>query len=117
MRHIQENNVRNFVDCTHASLQNRITLKYDQLAFQGIQVGFRDITVDSNVDCLLESLPNHVLCIITGSGVTNQAQNNRFEQEEDIAAGDDGAFFMMEFELYQVQTVQMNVVTAVGVDF
>ena len=82
-----------------------------------ILVVFRDITLDSNVDCLLESLPNHVSSIIIGSGVTNQAQNNRFEQEKDIAAGDDGAFFMMGRELYQVQTVPDNVVTAVRVDF
>ena len=105
MRHIEENNVLNFVDCTHASLRNGITLKYDELACQvSMRVVFRYITLDSNIDCLLESLPNHVAHIITGSGVrtTNEAQNNRFEQEADIAAEDDGGLFMMEGELYQV---------------
>ena len=114
--HIQQNNVLNFVDCTHASLRNGITLKYDELACQvSIRVVFRDITLDSNIDRLIESLPNHVSRLITGSGVTYHAQNIT-EQEEDIAAGDDGAFFMMEGELYQVRTVQNDVVTAVRVD-
>ena len=40
-----------------------------------------------------------------------------FEQEKVIAAGDGGAFFIMEGKLYQVRTVKNNVVTAVCVDF
>ena len=115
-KYIQTNSVINYVDCSDPMFRNRIRFKYDPFDFHvSIDIVLKILSVNSDHNIIFQSVPDNVAEIVTGG--TFRADNNALPEEfVHIPAGDDGAFFMREEELFQVRTIENDTVRAVRVN-
>ena len=115
-KYIQTNSVINYVDCSDPMFRNSIWFKYDLFdCHVSIDIVLKSLSVNSDHNIIFQSVPAHVAEIVTGG--TFCANNNApHEVFVHIPAGDDGAFFMREEDLFQVRTIENDTVRAVRVN-